>query len=105
MLIDTMYRYSYYEDETYDDAFILQVYDWQRKVYALDDEFDLESLAERCAEDFLHNHDGWDYGSWTQGTQPITLYIWIDENTKIAYNVHLEYEPTFTATKRDEQTD
>lgn len=100
-LVYTNYKYSYYNDDRYDNAFVLQRYDWQRLEFDLTDDFDLESLAEQCAEDFYDNHDGWEYGNWCSGSEPITFYIWVDENTKVSYDVYMEFNPSFSAHKKE----
>lgn len=99
-LVETGYRYSRYDDAEYDDAIKLKVYDWDLKYCNFDaeNEFDIEDLAKMCAVDYFHNHEGYVIRSWTDG-DPLDIYIWIDENTKLKYEVYMEYEPTFRAAK------
>lgn len=66
-----------------------------RKVDDIDD-WEWESLAEECAEDYLHNHDGWEHTSWHM--DPMEFWIY-DENKKFIgkFDVQLEYNPSFYA--------
>jgi hypothetical protein len=98
-MIKTKYRYSVEEDDTYEDAYSLYMYDWKCQEYDLSDKWDLEVLVEECAEDFHSNHDGWEISSWNDGREPLRFYIWIDEQTKVAYDIHLEYQPSFTTVR------
>ena len=102
MKVDTEYRYSYYGNTTYEGSYILQKYAHRNYNFDFVDDWDMEILAEYCAKDFYHNHDGWEIGSWSDGNEPITLYIWLDENTKVEYDVYLEYEPSFSAHKKEQ---
>ena len=95
-MVKTNYRYSVDdENETYEDAYYLHLYDWQNQNYDLTDKWDLEVLVDLCANDFHSNHDGWEIRSWNQGSTPLRFYIWIDEQTKKAFDVYLEYQPSF----------
>lgn len=62
------------------------------------DEWEWESLLEECAEDYLHNHDGWEHTSWHM--DPMEFWIY-DENKKFIdkFVVYLEYRPSFAATR------
>ncbi len=66
-----------------------------RKVDAID-EWEFEMLVEAMADDYLHNHDGWEHRSWPSSAMEFWLY---DENKALIakYMVSLEYEPTFSA--------
>lgn len=97
-LIDTKYRYSVDQDSTFDQSYKLRAYDWENVSFDLDDEYDLESLAERCAEDFHGEHDGWERNSWSGG-EPLVIKVWKDENTSVSFDVYLEYTPTYSATR------
>ena len=58
----------------------------------MNDEFDAESVAEECAEDFHSNHDGWEY-RW-----PLTIKLWADEDRTPALaivDVERDMEPVF----------
>lgn len=65
-----------------------------------------DMVAAEIAEDYFHNHDGWDYPNhvWDNGI-PFTLFI-KDENDKPVklgtYNVVMEARPCFTAYKEGE---
>jgi hypothetical protein len=100
-MIDTKYRYSVESPGEYDHAYTLRGYDWQLSNYDLEDEYDLEMLAERCAHDHYSNHDGWEYRSWCNGNEPINVYIWTSETTNVHYEVWLEYSPQFSARKAE----
>ena len=100
-MIKTDYKYSVYEDDTYDDAYYLYRYDWKTGKYDLNSEWDLQSLVEECAEDYHSNHDGWEHTSWNRGNESKEFWIWTDENTKVKFDVWLEFEPRFDARKSD----
>ena len=99
--IDSGYRYSVYETDQYEDAYKLFRWEWKTGKYDLTDEWDLQSLVEECAEDFHSNHDGWEMRSWNDGRDSLEVWVWIDQNTKVKYNVWLEYEPRFDARKAE----
>lgn len=89
------YRYSV-EDcngEDYDDAYVYST----TRDYDLTDKFEQEWLVEECASDFHSNHDGWDWRSWNNGNSTVAFYLWIDETSKVRYDVQVEYEPRFMA--------
>jgi len=100
-VIKTDYKYSVDESDTYDGAYYLYLYDWKRTDFDLTDEWDLERLAQECASDYHSNHDGWEHRSWNNGSEPKEFWIWIDENTKVKFDVYLEYEPRFDARKSE----
>lgn len=62
-----------------------------------DDAWDVELLAEQCAEDYHSNHDGWEDKKWNSGLSNVRIWLWKDNNTKIGFDVHLEYVPSFSA--------
>ncbi len=99
--IKTEYKYTVDESDTYADSYFLYRYDWQTAKYDLDDEFDLQYLAEVCAEDFHSNHDGWDYSAWNNGRDSMPFFIWTSETTKVRFDVSVEYEPRFHAHKKE----
>ena len=99
-LIKTDYRYSVYEDDSYEDAYYLHCYDWQDLKYDLEDEFDLQDLAEKCADDFYSNHDGWEYSGWNNGSYLQPFYIWTSETTKVKFEVQCEFTPEFHAYRK-----
>jgi hypothetical protein len=56
------------------------------------DRDDIDYIAEECAEDFYHNHDGWEH-QW-----PKTFFIFDEsENLLGTFEIHLEHQPTFRA--------
>lgn len=64
------------------------------------DEFDQESIAEECADDYFQNYDGWDRRSWVDGQEQIviTLVNRTESNQKedvASFNVSVEYQPRF----------
>lgn len=98
-MLETKYRYTTYEDVEWDRAWKLRLYEWHCKEFDADDEFDMECLAEACAGDYHSNHDGWDDRQWNNGGEDARFYIFLDRDTKVVYDVSLEYEPTFRASK------
>lgn len=81
------------------------IYDYQvpkykyQMQYDLTDDWDLETLAEDCAEDWFSNHDGWERRSWSEGT-PVRFNLCNDKGEVIAsYDIECEYEPRFNAYK------
>lgn len=97
-LIETKYRYSVGEDSTFDRSYKLMAWDWEQLTFDLDEDYDdLEDLAERCAEDFHSEHDGWERSSWVNDS--IVIKVWKDENTSVSFDVYLEYTPSFSATR------
>lgn len=53
-----------------------------------------EDCAELAAEDFYHNHDGWDV------TWPLEFEIYFDGVRQGAYAVDLDWSPDFVARKK-----
>jgi hypothetical protein len=73
-----------------------QPYSWSPKnPYDLTDEYDLEALAEFCADEYHSNHDGWE-NSW-----PLNISIAESEDGAIiaTFSVEREAQPVFYATK------
>lgn len=54
----------------------------------------MDFLAEDLAEDFFHNHDGWE-SSWPQ-----ELRVWKNGECVGVFDVDCEAAPSFSATKR-----
>lgn len=98
MKIETQYKYSV-DEECYNDAYSLHLYDWERQDYDLEDDWDLEFLAEKCAENYRDFHDGWEISSWNRGDEPIQLWIWKNENESIKFEIWLEFNPTYSVRK------
>lgn len=63
------------------------------------DEWEYEMLAEKCADDYRSNHDGWEHESWVNDSLPFILY---DSKMNLigTFDVYLEYEPSFSATRK-----
>lgn len=74
---------------------------WSSRTYDLTDEWDQETLAEDCADDWFSNHDGWERRSWAEG-HPVTFNL-TDEQGKIivSFAVACEYEPRFSAYRKE----
>ena len=101
-LIKTKYRYNvvnYANEESYDDAFVLWLYDWKNTNYSFEDDWDRESLAKECASHYFNCNEGWDHRSWTNGNEPLTFIIWFSESVSFSYEVYMEYEPSFNVRK------
>ena len=98
-MMETKYRYTTYEDVDWDGAWTLRLYDWKRQEFHEEDEFDMECLAEACASDYHSNHDGWEHRDWNNGSEELRFYIFLDRDTKVVYDVSLEYEPNFRASR------
>jgi len=63
------------------------------------DKFETKWLVDEMAEDYYHNHDGWELAESWAGND-IVFAIW-DHDTNFVgkYNVSLEFEPSFFAWK------
>ncbi len=66
------------------------------------DEFEVSWLVEEMAKDYYMNHDGWERSdSWMNNSR--TFAVWdSDRNFIGTFDVCLEYEPTFSAWRKDE---
>ena len=86
------YRYSveHYTGDDYDDCIELRSYD----KLDLSSEEDREEVA-RLAADEHFRQGGYENGSWTNGEVPLGISVWVDKNTKFAYNVWIELSPYF----------
>jgi hypothetical protein len=95
----TGYFYSVEDnnDDHFEDAYELWAYDWNIRRYDLDDDLDIQHLAEACADDFVSNHDGWECSSWLNGNHEKLFYIWKDSTTKIAVRIYAEPTVHFNA--------
>jgi hypothetical protein len=75
-----------------------------RDIFATDEEnydgWELEWLVEEMADDYVSNHDGWEVANSWCGTYR-DFAVW-DANKKFIgkFEVLLEYEPTFRATRK-----
>lgn len=87
-------RYSV-DGESFDDAFIIE-HDGRFIEGGWAD-----SAAEKCAEDFFDNHDGWERSDWRDG---VKFTLWRDDRTLIGtFSVVMEMQPSFTAYEEDAQ--
>lgn len=77
---------------SYEDAFVFDA----DSEYDLTDEWDRQALIECCAEDYYHNHDGWEHKEWQQGGS-ITFAIWTTKDSYKEYTVEVEFNPSFMA--------
>jgi len=60
---------------------------------------DLKILAEKCAEDYFNNHDGYEYSGW-----PLIFILWDSNGNKLGiFDVDLVIEPRFYASKITEK--
>jgi len=100
MKIGTDFKFTTEDSESYHDAETLYVYSWERTNYDLSDEYDLEGLAEICAEQY-HSYCGWEHSSWNNGSEPQSIFIWTSPETKVEFEVWLEYQPSFSAHKKE----
>lgn len=65
--------------------------------YAFESKFTPDSkhwLAEDAAEDFFHNHDGWEC-KW-----PMVFNVYDDDKHLGRYSVDVEHQPHFSATRQ-----
>jgi len=95
--VKTNHRYSVDENESYEEAFLLSVNDWERSSFDLDDDWDAENLAEKCAEDYRDNHDGWERVAWNNSSKSLEIWLWKNETEKIKFDVYLEFVPSYSA--------
>jgi hypothetical protein len=73
-------------------------FDSAYEIESLWDLDDLEWIAEECADDFHHNHDGWER-SW-----PVTFTLWDEQGNSLGdYEVERDVEPVFSAYRKDKQ--
>jgi hypothetical protein len=65
------------------------------------DDFELTWLVEEMAKDYLYNHDGWEIASTWHGDNR-DFAVWDSDKTFIGtFEVLLEYEPTFSASRKE----
>lgn len=86
------YHYSIGEDDQFEDAITFST----KTRYSLTDDLECEWLVQDCAEDFFHNHDGYEIQSWARHDDPLKFHIWINSTTKRTFNVWCNYKPTFS---------
>lgn len=64
------------------------------------DEFELRWLVEDMAKDFFDNHDGWEISnSWHRDSRDFAVWD-KDKNFIGTFEVQLEYEPIFSAWRK-----
>ena len=88
------YQYRYIVDGFSDKYESAYVYATGSK-FNLTDDIEIEWLVNECAEDFFHQHYGYDISSWVRDGNPLVFSIFVDENTKRNYNVYVEHNPNF----------
>ncbi len=64
------------------------------------DEWEVAWMVEEMAKDFFHGRDGWEIAdSWHGDSR--TFAVWDDNKNLIGkFDVYLEYEPTFQASRK-----
>lgn len=64
------------------------------------DEWECQWLVEEIAEDYYDNHDGWEWTSWTSGSESVVFFIF-DKDLKFLFStmVDIETRPVFSAGK------
>ena len=66
------------------------------------DDFEARWLVEEMAKDYYNNRDGWEIGNnWSGNYRDFVLWD-TNKNLVGTFEVLLEYEPTFSAYKKDE---
>jgi hypothetical protein len=64
------------------------------------DEWEVEWLVEEMSKDFFDNHDGWELADAWAGQERI-FAVWDDNKNFIGqFDVYLDYEPTFRASRK-----
>lgn len=66
-----------------------------RQLDDFEDTWDYEQLAQEAAEDYWENHDGWE-SHW-----PLNIELFADGNSVGMFEVVMEMEPTFSASKQE----
>ena len=102
-LIGTGISYSVDEPD-YDDSIELEVYDWKRTDFDLEDDWDIEIVAEACADHYAEYCDGWERTRWRNGNDPLIIYIWKNPEESIKMEVYCEFEPSYTAYKVEDES-
>lgn len=88
-----MYHYSF---DTNDFSYS---FTFQQKYPNID--YSLEDLAEEMADDYYHNHDGWECKNW-----PYDICIWDEDGKYLGVStVHMDYQPLFYAYPKEKEND
>ncbi|MFP8522818.1 hypothetical protein [Klebsiella oxytoca] len=58
------------------------------------DDWEFEMMAQDAAEDYWDNHDGWE-SRW-----PLDIELFVDGGSAGVFEVAMEMEPTFSASKK-----
>lgn len=59
----------------------------------------LELAASECAEDYYHDHDGWECSGWNEG---IGFTLWRNDGERLGdFTVSMEAVPSFRADVRE----
>lgn len=67
------------------------------------DELELQWLVEEMADDYVSNHDGWEICENWHGDYR-EFAVWDTDKTFIGkFDVLMEYEPTYSARRKNEQ--
>ncbi len=85
------FRYQVNSD-SFDDSFEITT---GRIVYGVVIDYELEEIAQEAAEDYFHQHDGW------ESVWPIDFYIYENDKLIGVCNVEKESQPLFTARHKD----
>lgn len=59
------------------------------------DDWEYELMVQDAAEDYWSNHDGWE-SHW-----PLNIELFVDGNSVGVFEVVMETEPTFSASKKE----
>jgi hypothetical protein len=93
------YHYSIedYHGDSYSDAvqIITDIH------YDLDDDDDLQWLAEKCARHYWHRDGYLDNQDWTNGNAGLKVWIWKTPEKRIGYSVWVDMTPHFRAFRAD----
>lgn len=66
-----------------------------REVDESTDDWEYEQMAQDAAEDYWENHDGWE-DHW-----PLNIELFVDCKSIGVFEVVMEMEPTFSASKQE----
>lgn len=66
-----------------------------REVDESTDDWEYEQMVQDAAEDYWENHDGWE-DHW-----PLNIELFVDGKSVGLFEVVMEMEPTFSASKQD----
>lgn len=87
-------KYHYrVNDSTY--IYCCLVPTWRATYDNITKQHDQEAIAEECADDYFHNHDGWDDKNWVNGQEQIIITLVYEKQDVRSFNVSVECEPRF----------